>query len=139
MPVAPEAPPAARPVSPLARPLSPHIQIYRPQITTVLSITHRATGVALAVGTLLLVWWFAAAATGPEAFATVQRVLASWIGRVLLFGWTLALFYHLCNGIRHLFWDAGLGFELKTTYISGWLVIIATLALTALTWVWGLA
>lgn len=139
MPVAPEAPPAPRPVSPLARPLSPHLQIYRPQLTSVLSITHRATGVALAVGTLLLVWWFVAAATGPEAFATVQHVLASWIGRVLLLGWTLALFYHLCNGIRHLFWDAGHGFELRTTYISGWLVIIATVALTALTWFWGLS
>ena len=139
MPVAPEAPPAPKPVLAPARPLSPHLQIYRPQLTSVLSITHRATGVALAVGTLLLAWWLIAAATGPEAYAEVQAVLASWIGRLLLIGWTIALFYHLCNGIRHLFWDAGYGFELRTTYVSGWLVILATLVLTAVTWWWGLA
>ncbi len=139
MPIAPEAPPAPPPVPVVARPLSPHLQIYRPQLTSVLSITHRATGVALAVGTLLLVWWLIAAATGPEEYAVVQTVMSSWIGRLLLLGWTVALFYHLCNGIRHLFWDAGYGFELRTTYISGWLVILATLALTALTWVWGLS
>ncbi len=139
MPIAPEAPPAPPPVPVVARPLSPHLQIYRPQLTSVLSITHRATGVALAVGTLLLVWWLIAAATGPEEYALAQTVMSSWIGRVLLLGWTVALFYHLCNGIRHLFWDAGYGFELRTTYISGWLVIVATLVLTALTWVWGLS
>jgi succinate dehydrogenase / fumarate reductase cytochrome b subunit len=122
-----------------ARPLSPHLQIYRPQLTSVLSITHRATGVALAVGTLLLAWWLIAAATGPEAYAVVQGVLASWIGRLLLLGWTVSLFYHLCNGIRHLFWDVGYGFELRTTYVSGWLVILATIVLTAATWYWGLA
>ena len=124
---------------PAPRPLSPHLQVYRPQLTSVLSILHRATGVALAVGTLLLVWWLIAAATGPEAFGVVQTVLASWIGRLLLLGWTVALFYHLCNGIRHLFWDAGYGFELRTTYVSGWLVIVATIVLTAVTWFWGLA
>jgi len=122
-----------------ARPLSPHLQIYRPQLTSVLSITHRATGVALAVGTLLLTWWLIAAATGPEAYAVVQGFLASWIGRLLLLGWTLSLFYHLCNGIRHLFWDVGYGFELRTTYVSGWLVLLATIVLTAATWYWGLA
>lgn len=138
MPIAPEAPPAPQPVLAVARPLSPHIQVYRPQLTSVLSITHRATGVALAVGTLLLVWWLIAGATGPEAYATVQGFFRSWIGRLLLLGWTLSLFYHLCNGIRHLFWDAGYGFELRATYISGWLVIVATVVLTALSWAWGL-
>lgn len=139
MPLAPEAPPAtpAAPVRP--RPLSPHLQVYRPQLTSVLSITHRATGVALAAGTLLLVWWLVAAATGPEQYATVQAVMGSWLGKLVLLGWTLSLFFHLANGIRHLFWDAGLGFELKTTYASGWLVVAATLVLTALAWLWGLS
>ncbi len=119
------------------RPLSPHLQVYRPQLTSMLSFSHRATGVALAVGTLLLVWWLVAAASGPEAFAVVQGFIGSILGRLLLFGWTLALFYHLCNGIRHLFWDAGYGFELKQAYASGWLVLLASLALTLLAWVWG--
>ncbi len=139
MPVAPDAPPVPKAVPGPARPLSPHLQIYRPQLTSVLSITHRATGVALAVGTLLLVWWLVAAATGPEAFAFVQEVLGSLIGRLVLLGWTLALFYHLCNGIRHLFWDIGRGYELRSAYASGWLVLIAAVVLTALAWYWGLA
>lgn len=134
MPVAPEAPSAPKPVAVVARPLSPHLQVYRPQLTSVLSITHRATGVALAVGTLLLVWWLVAAASGPEHFAVVQSFLGSWLGKLLLLGWTIALFYHLANGIRHLFWDAGLGFEIKTAYASGWLVVIATIVLTAIAW-----
>ena len=121
------------------RPLSPHLQVYRPQLTSMLSITHRLTGVALAIGTLLLVWWLVAAATGPEAYATAQTAISSVIGRLLLFGWTLALFYHLCNGIRHLFWDAGYGYELKSAYASGWAVMAATVALTLLAWVWGYA
>jgi succinate dehydrogenase / fumarate reductase, cytochrome b subunit len=138
MPVAPEAPPAPKHVSAPARPLSPHLQIYRPQLTSVLSIMHRATGIALAVGTLLLVWWLVAAATGPEDYAVVQGVLGSWIGRLLLLGWTLSLFYHLCNGIRHLIWDTGRGLDLPTAYRSGWLVIVAAIVLTAAAWAWGL-
>ena len=121
------------------RPLSPHLQVYRPQLTSMLSITHRLTGVALAVGTLLLVWWLVAAATGPEAYATAQDAISSVIGRLLLFGWTVALFYHLCNGIRHLFWDAGYGYELKSAYASGWAVMVAAVVLTLLAWVWGYA
>src|ERR687892_1500300 len=101
------------------RPLSPHLQVYRPQLTSVLSISHRVTGVALAVGTLLLVYWLVSAAAGPDSYATAQSVIGSWLGIVLLFGWTYALFYHLCNGIRHLFWDAGYGFELPTVYRTG--------------------
>ena len=139
MPIAPEAPPAPKPILATARPLSPHLQVYRPQLTSVLSITHRATGVALAVGTLLLVWWLVAAATGPEAFATAQSFIGSWLGLLLLLGWTASLFFHLCNGIRHLFWDAGKGFELKTTYASGWVVLAATVVLTVLAWFWGLS
>ena len=121
------------------RPLSPHLQIYRRQITSVLSISHRATGVALSVGTLLLVWWLVALASGPAAFATAQGFIGSWLGRLLLLGWTFSLFFHLANGIRHLFWDAGYGFELKTTYASGWTVVVASVVLTVLAWGVGLA
>lgn len=119
------------------RPLSPHLQVYRPQLTSMLSILHRITGVALAVGTLLLVYWLAAAAGGPESFAGAQALVGSFIGRLFLFGWTFALFYHLCNGIRHLFWDAGYGFEMQTAERSGWLVVCASVALTLLSWILG--
>ena len=112
------------------RPLSPHLQIYRPQLTSTLSILHRLTGLVLALGTLTLVYWLIAAADGAEAFATAQTLAGSWLGSVLLFGWTLALFYHLTNGIRHLFWDAGLGVELPNVYRTGWLVVAATLVLS---------
>jgi succinate dehydrogenase / fumarate reductase cytochrome b subunit len=97
------------------------------------------TGIALAVGTLLLVYWLAALAAGPYAFAAAQDVVGSIIGQLLLFGWTVALFYHLCNGIRHLFWDAGRGFELRTAYASGWTVVVATVLLSAIAWIAGYA
>ncbi len=119
------------------RPLSPHLQVYKPQLTSVLSILHRMTGVALAVGTLLLVWWLIAAASGADAFNMVQTVIGTWFGRLLLFGWSFALFYHLCNGIRHLFWDMGRGYELPTVAASGWAVVIISIALTGISWVWG--
>ena len=121
------------------RPLSPHLQIYKPQLTSVLSITHRATGMALAVGTILLVWWLLAAAIGPDAFATAQAFWLSWIGRLMLLGWTWSLMFHLCNGLRHLAWDAGWGFELKQAYLSGWIVVAASLILTVIAWVAGYA
>jgi succinate dehydrogenase / fumarate reductase cytochrome b subunit len=121
------------------RPLSPHLQIYRWQLTSVMSILHRLTGIALSIGALLLVYWLIAASAGPVAFATAQGIIGSIVGRILLFGWTVALFYHLCNGIRHLFWDAGLGFELRSAYASGWAVIIATVALSVLAWIAGYA
>jgi len=120
------------------RPLSPHLQVYKPQLTSVLSITHRLTGIALAVGTLVLVWWIAAVAAGPEALGTVNAFLGSWLGIFLLAGWSFALFYHLLNGIRHLFWDIGMGLELKSAYASGWLVVAGALALTAISWAVGL-
>jgi succinate dehydrogenase / fumarate reductase cytochrome b subunit len=119
------------------RPLSPHLQVYRPQLTSVLSITHRMCGVALGVGTLLLVYWLAAAAAGPEAFESAQSFVGSFLGRILLFGWTIGLFFHLCNGIRHLFWDIGLGFELDDVYRSGWTVVVAAAVLSLVTWVVG--
>ena len=116
------------------RPLSPHLQVYKPQLTSVLSITHRATGIALSVGLLLLVYWLAAIASGPEAYRNVQHLFLNPFAALLLFGWTWALFYHLCNGIRHLFWDAGYGFDIPTVYKSGKAVVIASLLLTFLVW-----
>src|SRR5260370_9916764 len=108
------------------RPLSPHLQIYRPQLTSVLSILHRAAGIALSAGTILLVWWLVAAASGSEAYDRVAAFLGSWLGLLLLFGWTASLFYHLCNGIRHLVWDTGHALDLKATYVGGWLVVAGT-------------
>ncbi len=120
-------------------PLSPHLQIYHWSLTMVLSIVHRATGIALFVGSLLLVYWLAALAAGPVAYADARALLGSPLGLLALFGWTAALFYHLCNGIRHLFWDVGLGYEREQAYASGWAVVVATGVLTALAWIVGLA
>ena len=119
----------------IGRPLSPHLQIYRPQITSVLSITHRATGVALSVGTLLLVWWLLAAANGPEAFSHVSAFVKSWFGILLLLGWTWSLFYHLLAGIRHLVWDAGYALELPQVELGGWIVVGGSIGLTILAWI----
>ena len=116
------------------RPLSPHIQIYRWQITMVLSIAHRFTGIALGVGALVLVYWLSAASYGPDSFSTAQSLVASPLGILLLLGWTFALYFHLCNGIRHLAWDTGWGFELARMRATGWSVIVASVALTAVTW-----
>lgn len=123
---------------PADRPLSPHLQIYRPQLTSMLSIAHRAAGLALGIGTLFLVWWLIAAANGGEAFAAVQGFFGSWLGLLLLFGWSFCFFYHLANGIRHLMWDTGHGLDLRTTYVSGWIVVIASGALTIVAWIAGL-
>ncbi len=116
------------------RPLSPHLQVYRPQLTSTLSILHRLTGVALAFGTLLLIYWLVAAASGPEAYQAAQGLIGSFLGRLFLFGWTFALFYHFCNGIRHLVWDAGYGFELPEVYRSGWIMVGSSVVLTLATW-----
>jgi succinate dehydrogenase / fumarate reductase cytochrome b subunit len=112
------------------RPLSPHLQIYKPQLTSVLSIAHRISGIFLVLGTLLLVYWLTALAQGPESYAQAQAFFGSIIGRLILFPWVFALFYHLCNGIRHLFWDMGVGFEIETVYASGKIVVAASFALT---------
>ncbi|MGD8378741.1 MAG: succinate dehydrogenase, cytochrome b556 subunit [Gammaproteobacteria bacterium] len=119
------------------RPLSPHLQIYKPQITSVLSILHRLTGVFLSLGSILLVAWLVSVDAGPDAFASVSAFVSSWFGLILLAGWTWALFYHLCNGIRHLFWDAGLGFEITTAYASGWAVVVISLLASVIVWVVG--
>jgi succinate dehydrogenase / fumarate reductase, cytochrome b subunit len=118
---------------PTERPLSPHLQVYRPQITSVLSILHRLTGVALTLGTLLLTWWLVAAAYGPDAFADAQAFVGSWFGQLLLWGFTFALFYHLGNGIRHLAWDFGWGFELSQVRASGLAVLAFAVVGTLLT------
>lgn len=117
-----------------SRPLSPHLQVYRPQLTSVLSIAHRGTGIFLTLGTLLLVYWLLSIASGPEAYANARAFFGSWFGQLVLFAWTFALFYHLCNGIRHLFWDIGFGFELPTVYASGKAVLIVSAVLTLLAW-----
>lgn len=120
------------------RPLSPNLQIYRPQLTSVLSITHRLTGVVLGVGAPLLVIWLMTAAAGPRSYAAFNDLLGSPLGLAILFAWTFSLFFHLCNGIRHLMWDTGLGFELHTIYVSGWVVLVASVLLTAIAWLAGL-
>ena len=116
-------------------PLSPHLQVYRPQLTSVLSITHRATGVLLALGTVVLLYWLVAAALGPAAYAEAQRCLGTLPMQILLFGWTFAFYYHLCNGIRHLLWDTGWGFDLGTAYKTGYAVIAGAVVLTLATWI----
>jgi succinate dehydrogenase / fumarate reductase cytochrome b subunit len=121
------------------RPLSPNIQIYRPQLTSVLSIANRITGVVLSVGAVGLVIWLSAAAAGPEPYAMVQRLIGSWIGRIVMLGFTFAFFLHLCGGIRHLVWDTVHGFELRSIYISGWSVVAASVLLTVAAWAAGLS
>ena len=119
------------------RPLSPHLQVYRPQLTAILSITHRLTGLALTVGALLFTYWLVAAASGEAAYETASDVIGSFFGRLFLFGWSIALFYHLCNGVRHLFWDAGYGYELPVAYRSGYAVLAGTVVLTLIAWIAG--
>jgi len=120
------------------RPLSPHLQVYRPQLTSVLSILHRVAGVALIGGAILLVWWLVGIAIGPAYYAKVKGVISSTVGQVVLFGFVAAFFYHLCNGVRHLFWDAGKLLEIGAAERAGWLVVLASAALTLVTWYFGM-
>jgi len=117
------------------RPLSPHLQIYKPQISSTLSILHRATGIALGAGMLLLTWWLAGAASGPDTFATVNGFIGSWLGRLILLGFTFAFFYHLLNGIRHLGWDMLWGLDVPTMTKTGWMVVYGSAGLTVLSWI----
>lgn len=122
-------------MTPSNRPLSPHLLNYRFPLLVLLSGTHRATGVVLAIGTLLLTYWIAAAAYGAEAFDRASRLLGSPIGYLVLFGFSFSLFYHLANGVRHLLWDIGWGFELPVARKSGAVMVAVTLLCTVVTWV----
>jgi len=116
------------------RPLSPHLQVYKWQVQMVTSILHRATGIINAVGSLIIVWGLASIAAGPEAFATFTDIAGSPFGTVVLIGWTLNFFYHLCNGIRHLVQDTGAGYAVPSFVRSSWMGIVAAFVLTALVW-----
>ncbi len=119
------------------RPLSPHLQVYKLPLPALMSIFHRATGVFLTLGTILLSIWIISLATGADNFDAVRSFIGSLIGQLLLLGWTFSLFYHLFNGIRHLYWDMGKGFEMKSVYTSGYLTIIGAAVLTVLAWIIG--
>ena len=116
------------------RPLSPHLQIYKPQLTSILSILHRVTGVTLSMGSIILVSWIIALTLGEETYVIYTKIINHWFSHLVLMGFTFGVFYHLSNGIRHLFWDAGYGYGLREAYISGSLVIFSSLLLTGMTW-----
>ena len=124
----------ANAAKPTVRPLSPHLQVYRLPLAAVLSITHRITGVGLTLGMLVLTWWLTSAAYGPDAYDQAMTYIASPLGLLVLLGFSLALFFHLSNGIRHLLWDAGHNFEIGATKRGNVFVIISTLVLTAAAW-----
>ena len=117
------------------RPLSPHLSVYRWPITMTLSILHRATGVGLSLGLIVLAAWLLQAAAGPEQHQYFRATMATPIGRILLIGFTFAFFLHMGNGIRHLVWDTGSGFEIRQANASAWIVLIFTFLLTAAFWV----
>ena len=117
------------------RPMSPHLQVYRLPLTAVTSITHRITGVALSLGAVLVVGMLMAAADGSRSYRVAYDLAASWLGQLILFGFTLALYYHLCAGLRHLVWDAGRGYDLESARLGSWIVIGAAVALTIVTWI----
>ena len=116
------------------RPLSPHLQVYKPQLTSVLSIAHRGAGVFLTAGAFYVVYWLYAVAEGGESFAMAQAIAGHWIGQLVLLGLTFATFFHTANGCRHLLWDAGWALELKEAYQTGWAVVIFSILATAFSW-----
>ena len=116
-------------------PLSPHLQIYKPQITSVLSIIHRFTGIFLGIGMILLTWWLFSITIGPEMYQRTLDIISSWIGLSILFSFIASFFYHLFNGVRHLIWDAGIGFEIKTVTVTGWLIIFLSIIISLLTFI----
>ena len=119
------------------RPLSPHIQVYKMPLSAKLSILHRLTGLALSFGAVVLVYWLFSLAYMSDVAVSLHALFASSIGKVILVAWTFAFFYHFCNGIRHLFWDVGKGFEIDQVNLSGVIAVIAALLLTTITWVVG--
>jgi succinate dehydrogenase / fumarate reductase cytochrome b subunit len=120
----------------MERPLSPFMfpVWYRFQITSLMSILHRLTGIALSVGSFLLAWWLVAIAAGGDIFAGTRAFISSPIGVALLFLWSVAFFYHMCNGVRHLVWDTGYGFELRSAFHTSYAVLVVTAVLTVLAW-----
>jgi succinate dehydrogenase / fumarate reductase, cytochrome b subunit len=117
-----------------ARPTSPHLEIYRWQIGNTLSILHRLTGIALAIGLPALCYWLVSLAGGEQTYAAAAKWFAGPWGLAVLIGWTFAFLYHLLNGVRHLFWDIGLGFERRQRHASGWFVVLGSLGLTVILW-----
>ncbi len=117
------------------RPLSPHLSIYRWPVTMTVSILHRVSGIALSAGLVVFAWWLLAASSGPGAWDQFSAFATSWIGQLMLIGWSAAFFFHLANGIRHIVWDFGYGFELPTANASAWFVLVLTVILTAAFWV----
>ena len=122
--------------APVQRPISPHLTIYKPMLTMMMSIVHRITGSALYFGTVLLVWWLVAAASGPNAYAKVQWFMGSWLGLIILFGYTWALIHHMLGGIRHLIWDTGHGFGPERDSLA-LMTAVGSIGLTVLLWVVG--
>jgi succinate dehydrogenase / fumarate reductase cytochrome b subunit len=121
--------------APAERPLSPHLFIYKPMLTMMMSIVHRITGGALYFGTLLVAWWLIAAASGPGAYGNVQAFTSSFIGRLIVFGYTWALMHHLLSGIRHFAWDLGYGFKANEREALAWGALIGGISLTVLVWI----
>ena len=121
----------------IKRPLSPHLQIYKPQITSVLSILHRGTGIVLFGGSILWCFWFVSLAASRDTYHQAQALLLSPLGLFIVLGWSFSFFYHLCNGIRHLLWDIGIGYEMSTVRKTGWTVIFSSVLLTGITWAMG--
>lgn len=117
------------------RPLSPHLQVYRPQLTSVLSILHRITGFGLAAGAPLAVWWLYAVIGGAESYGEFYGFCKSIVGQLMLFGWLFAFVYHALNGIRHMVWDTGAWLDIKSTYASGWVVFLSSVILSIVLWV----
>ena len=115
------------------RPLSPHLQVYKPQLTSVLSITHRGTGVFLTAGAFFLTCWLLALASGSEQFENLQAHITNWYGQCLVYAFVFSLYFHLCNGVRHLFWDIGMGLEINTAYKTGYAVVAVSFVLTLAT------
>ena len=123
--------------APVERPLSPHLFIYKPMLTTAMSIVHRITGGALYFGTLLIAWWLLAAASSPNAYAGIGSFMSSLFGRLILFGYTWALMHHMLGGIRHLIWDAGHGFEPgEREWLAG-ATLVGSIVLTIVLWLIG--
>ena len=121
-------------------PVSPHLQVYNMfALTSFLSIIHRVFGAALFVGTLLFVYWIGSAAAGPKAYETAMGFLGSWFGYLLIFGWSFALFYHMCNGVRHMIWDTSRMLSLPAIYKSGYVMVACAFGLTLVAWVIGLS